>query len=891
MELGEYFVEHEKQITQDSERLFVTDFLYPILGDNISQVVPQRQFIDRTGRRRSIDFAIDIGFPPMAFEIDGETYHAEGAITGEMFDDSLFRQNEIIAKGYRLARFSYSQLQSPVWRGLVMEEVKAAIRAHAPHLLNESLNEPNEIQEEALQALDFHRRLGLQKGVVVMPTGTGKTYLAALDSKRSGQRTLYVVHRLDILSQTVDTFKQVYGPDAALGFLTGTEKKDHLTADVVFASKDTLRQSDVLLGYEPDHFGYVVIDEVHHGESPSYRAIFEHFEPEFMLGMTATPDRTDRKDIFELFDYHKIYETDLTDAIERGLLVPYSYYGLTDDIDYSHIRFQNNRYRVDDLERALIIPERNEAILREYLDRGHGDKAVGFCVSVPHAERMAEFFQENNVSAVAIYSRHPDRERLVDEFRHDKYQVAFTVDLFNEGVDIPNLRVLLFLRPTESKTVFMQQLGRGLRLTAGKERVTILDFIGNYKRANQIRKYLAKSERREPGDGRARGQKSVYEYATGCEVIFDEAVEEILDRQDREAAGITREDLVAAYYDLVERLERKPSRNDIDQEGEYKTSQYVRIFGGWVAFLREIGELTEASFHYPQGTTLGHVLSIVWHFGLESRAGTLFDDDLIRLSGGFDAGQKGNYERQLKYKLQAAMELGLLTDSRRHPQGTPLELTELGHSLRKHLANFITDPQNFEFRPRSGQTYGTTMPLSEEEYDDLVLKMYTSDDEARKVLERVFLNMDAVQQMLQFLYQFVRQETVQRSFIYENFFEAPFVQQYCDRNGIEEASLEASRRRCPFLLHILRALGIVTWTNAREIVMKKMVLTPEMVKTTYKEPIAQAATRLEEFSRKWVDPEYVIDDADLSMGRELYGADFLTGNYYLNDFYAYTEVL
>ena len=251
-----------------------------------------------------------------------------------------------------------------------------------------------------------------------------------------------------------------------------------------------------------------------------------------MLGMTATPDRTDRKDIFELFDYHNTYEVQLAEVIERGYLVPYTYVGLTDDIDYSKvnirssrgavgrlhssateyesrshrfrmlhskIRYQGHRYRVDDLERYLIVPERNEAILRAYLDEnlGAGDKAIGFCVSISHAERMAEYFSEHGLSAKAIHSSSPDRSELIEQFRQDQIQVAFTVDLFNEGIDFPNVRVLLFLRPTESKTVFLQQLGRGLRLCAGKDRTRVLDFIGNYHRANQIRKYLAVSSRRE----------------------------------------------------------------------------------------------------------------------------------------------------------------------------------------------------------------------------------------------------------------------------------------------------------------------------------------------------------------------------------------------------------
>src|SRR5262249_651906 len=150
------------------------------------------------------------------------------------------------------------------------------------------------------------------------------------------------------------------------------------------------------------------------------------------------------KDIFELFDYSKIYEIPLHEVIDRGYLVPYTYYGLTDDIDYSRIRFQGLHYNVDDLERLLIIPERNEAVVREYLEKGKGDKAIGFCVSIRHAERMAEVFLDAGISAAAIHSASPHRDELVKAFRENLIQVAFTVDLFNEGVDFPNVQVLLF---------------------------------------------------------------------------------------------------------------------------------------------------------------------------------------------------------------------------------------------------------------------------------------------------------------------------------------------------------------------------------------------------------------------------------------------------------------
>ena len=666
--LEDYYSKYGNRIAQASERLFIEEFLYPLLGSRVLDIEPQYTFIDRTGRARRIDFAYHESAKPLALEVNGETYHAEGIIPDEQFDDNLFRQNEILRRGYQLIRFSYNQLQSQFWRPVVMDTLRDFLSANAPELLSEYSLAPNQLQREALQALDYCRSArGWTKGVVVMPTGVGKTILSAMDARRHGGRALFIVHRLDILTQSMDAYRKVW-PEARFGILTGLERRDVKECDVLFASKDTLRQETWLTDFNPKAFQYMIVDEVHHGQSLSYQPIFQYFQPGFMLGMTATPDRVDRKDIFELFDYNNVYEIPLSEVIERGLLVPYTYVGLTDDIDYSKIRYQNHRYRVDDLERYLIVPERNQAILKAYLDEelGAGDKAIGFCVSIAHAERMAEYFSSNGVSAYAIHSATPNREELIRRFRQDEFQVAFTVDLFNEGVDFPNVRVLLFLRPTESKTVFLQQLGRGLRLCAGKDRTRVLDFIGNYHRANQIRKYLAKASRREDStdsEGR-RVKKIVYEYATGCEVRFDQRVETLLDRQDAAELGTDKNDLRQAYFDLAEKLGQKPTRRDLDESGDYPSRLYVQAWGTWRDFLRDVGEYTEASYHYPQGTHLGHVLSILWYYGLPSREGSQFDDQYIRLRGGYGEGRLGTYQRQLKYKLQAAMELGIIEDDR-----------------------------------------------------------------------------------------------------------------------------------------------------------------------------------------------------------------------------------
>lgn len=886
MTLDEYYSKFGDSISQESERLFVSEFLFSIVGPQIAKIIPQHSFIDRTGRNRRIDFAYQGPNSKIAFEVDGESYHAEGALAKEGFDDSLFRQNEILRRGYQLFRVSYSQLLSPAWRGVIADSLRELLEDHAPELLSDYALAPNPVQLEALDALEHARKVReWRRAVVVLPTGTGKTILSALDARRHGGRVLFIVHRLDILTQSIAAYKKAWGK-LDYGILTGEERENELDCEVLFASKDTLRQPAELSRYAPDHFDYIVIDEVHHGQSPSYLGILKHFSPKFMLGMTATPDRSDRKDIFELFDYNKAYEISLHEVIERGYLVPYTYIGLTDNIDYSRIKYSNNHYRVDDLERLLIIPERNQAILQAYLhpDRGAGDKAIGFCVSIAHAERMARFFCEHGVAAAAVHSATEHRDEIIQQFRDNDLQIVFTVDLFNEGIDFPNVQVLLFLRPTESKTVFLQQLGRGLRLCSGKSRVRVLDFIGNYQRANQIRRYLAKGNKRHDGvdaDGN-RVKKMLYEYATGCEVLFDAAVEEILDRQDAADLGIDKQDLLEAYYAVSEKLSRKPTKQDLDQEGAYTSRLYVQMWGSWLAFLREIGEYTEASYHYPQGTHLGHILSILWYFGLSTREGTHLSDHYIRMRGELGKDRLGSYRRQLKYKLQAAMELGILEDDRSLGGETrPPELTPLGRKLRQALAPWLAD-EDLRFPTDADGIPSTRLKNDERYYNDLIRAAGDASRKNRALILKVFLGMHAVQQMLAYLYQVERAGSIEKSRIYKNFFATPFVKRFCEQEGIEEASPEASKRRCPFLLNILDACGIIS--NGRSIVaVNKLVLFPYLVRPQHREDEAVTNARLKKLAAAWHEGEATLGAEDLSILRELFGAEFLTGRYHLHE--------
>lgn len=878
MDVEKYLEEHGKKILHDSEKIFIKEFLYPILGpDNLEYVQPQYPFIDSEGHMRNIDFAIVTDNAKVAFEINGETYHSEGIIASEQFDDNLYRQNEILQNGWKLLRFSYTQLLETRWRERVMESVKRVIRESCPELLLDNEIKPNIIQREVLKKLDYFRSIGWDKGLAIMPTGTGKTFLAALDSyEMFRSRCLFVVHKIDILTQSMDSFKKVW-VDKKFGILTGDIKENVKNSDILFASKDSLYKTETLKQFEPTEFDYIIIDEVHHGQAPTYKPIFQYFTPQFMLGLTATPDRMDRKDILELFDYNKVCDYDINDAITRGFLVSYSYYGLQDNIDYTKIRHNGNRYNVTDLENNLIIDKRNQAIFDKYMEICEGDKAIGFCVSIKHAKRMADFFNKKGVPSVAITSESSSeiKTQLIDEFKDNQYAVAFTVDIFNEGIDVPNVQALLFLRPTESKTVFMQQLGRGLRLSVNKSEVKILDFIGNYKRANQVRNYLSisKSEKRKQNGAY---EKMVYHYNPKCKIYFDETIEQLLDLQDEESRDITREDLIDAYYTLAEELKRKPNKDDIDNYGKYKVSRYVQVFGGWISFLREINEATESSYHYPQGLHLGHMLYILRVLSTDNVDDSYLSHKYVRMRGGLAQDRLGTFQRQTKYKVQGLMEMGILVDDRDLQEEQAIALSHLGNEMVKILDPLLEEI-DLSFKVK-GEFSSWEMNTSTNVFVKSIKEYLITDSEKMSKYRDIMLNMDAVRQLLEFLYFEVRKDAISKNDIYKFFFKSITVQEYCDRNGIEPPTEEGARHRIPYLLSILESMDIIETTNSN-VQVKIFLSYPEL----YTSKTFDNKKSQEEIARKVINDNKSITENELLELREKFGKTFLTDDYFLKE--------
>ena len=345
---------------------------------------------------------------------------------------------------------------------------------------------PNYMQRRALKELNRIRAMGATKALVTASAGSGKTFMAAFDAINfNPQRLLYIVQEGSILMKSFETFQRVFGNDRSYGIFNAEFKE--FDADFVFSTNITMANSLEL--FDKHLFDYIIIDECHHATAETYRKIIEHFEPQFLLGITATPERMDGEDVFSLFDQNVPYELRLRDAIINGLVVPFKYYGIRDElIEYGIKETKDHRFieRFSDEKHCDFIYQ----MIEKHRIPEQKLKALAFCRDISHARRMAQAMEEYyHTRFLTGKNTVGERVRAYKDLQDDSadLEILFTVDILNEGVDIPGVNMVLFLRPTDSQTVFIQQLGRGLRTYEGKQYVTVLDFIGNdYKRSVQI---------------------------------------------------------------------------------------------------------------------------------------------------------------------------------------------------------------------------------------------------------------------------------------------------------------------------------------------------------------------------------------------------------------------
>lgn len=353
--------------------------------------------------------------------------------------------------------------------------------------------------------------------------------------------------------------------------------------------------------FAKDYFDYIIIDEFHHAVAGNYRNIINYFSPKFLLGLTATPERMDAKDVFELCDYNIVYEVRLKEAINKGWLAPFHYYGIYDEtVNYDNLQFINGKYNDKDLEEALMLDRRSELIYKHY-SKYKSNRALGFCSSKKHAEYMASKFCMYGVNAVAVYSGaggkySKNRREAVEGMIKGHIEVIFSVDMFNEGLDIRDIDLVMFLRPTQSPTVFLQQLGRGLRKSKNKKYLNVLDFIGNYKKANFIPIFLSNGSHIDKKNNRYDSMD--FEYPDECIVDFDLQVIDIFKKQAEQELSI--KDKIKNEFDRIKaEIGKVPSRMEMFTQMDsslydsVRTKSRLNIFRDYLVFLKKMDSLSE----------------------------------------------------------------------------------------------------------------------------------------------------------------------------------------------------------------------------------------------------------------------------------------------------------
>lgn len=358
---------------------------------------------------------------------------------------------------------------------------------------------PNSMQIEILKKLKSTRESGNNRGLVVAATGTGKTYLAAMDVKeffknRKNSSFLFIAHREELLENAIKVFSDILHIDKEnFGrIFSGNKEVGH---NMIFASVQSLRNCYKV--FTSDKFDYIIVDEFHHASASSYEKIIHYFKPEFLLGLTATPERMDGKDILALCDYNLVGEMGMRKAMEKDLIVPFHYFGVNDiTVDYEKIPYRNGKYDEEILLNDLSVSIRTDYIVEKMEKFGYDGKymsGIAFCQNIKHALYMKNEFLRKGYKSELLTSKTnlTERSKILESFRNKEIEILCVVDILNEGIDIPDINLLLFLRPTLSSTVFIQQIGRGLRKAAGKDFVTIIDFIGNHKKDYLITKVFS----------------------------------------------------------------------------------------------------------------------------------------------------------------------------------------------------------------------------------------------------------------------------------------------------------------------------------------------------------------------------------------------------------------
>ena len=461
---------------------------------------------------------------------------------------------------------------------------------------------PNQMQRAALVELQGLIDRGAHRGLVVSATGTGKTYLGAFAVKENRpQKFLYVVHREQVARKAMQSFQRVIGGSQEDFGLISSQHHD-FSPRYLFATVQTLSQKKVFEGLSPQMFDFILVDEAHRAAAPSYRRLMDHFKPKFWLGMTATPDRMDDQDVYGIFDYHIAYEIRLRDALNNDMLVPFHYVGVQD--------YEANGEVIDETTnlKRLVASERVKYVLRQleyYGYCGRQPRGLVFCSRQAEARELAKQFTALGHPAIALTNQDSNYQRqgAVKRLENGELEYLITVDLFNEGVDIPSLNQIVMLRNTESRIVFLQQLGRGLRKYPGKDFVTVIDFIGNYKHNYMIP--LALNDDSSRDQDQARREVYLPQNIGVSTINFSRVASERILTSLEKTKLDSMVELHRAYRELEQRLGRAPLLIDFLQSGSVSPVVFARnkLLDNYGSFLVKMGEKVKLNRYENQVLT------------------------------------------------------------------------------------------------------------------------------------------------------------------------------------------------------------------------------------------------------------------------------------------------
>ena len=441
----------------------------------------QYPFTDIYGKHRTIDYAFACANGRVAVEVDGTTWHDPSKVSEDKYADDLLKQNSMVHEGWKVFRWTDRQLERSEDR--VKDELVTFFGTDPRLTLMDDDMPPQrgvvydlkQHQQDALKNLREMRENGNSIAMLYEATGTGKTVTAVSDAKDYGKRVLFLAHTKELVYQAYEKFREIW-PEVSVGRFV--ENYRELDAFVLCASIQSIERN--LDAFAPDAFGYLVIDECHHGTADTYKRVLSYFRPDFTLGLTATPERTDGEDLLETFR-SVAHRLDIRAAVELGVLVPVRCIRIRTNIDLRDVRINGFRYNALDLESTVMVPGRNRLIVDTWCEYVRNKPTVVFCTSVRHADELAALFREAGIDARSILGKtNPaERKQILKQYEAGEIPVLCACDLLNEGWDSPHTQVLFMARPTMSKTIYMQQLGRGMRTCDGKDFLMVFDFVDN----------------------------------------------------------------------------------------------------------------------------------------------------------------------------------------------------------------------------------------------------------------------------------------------------------------------------------------------------------------------------------------------------------------------------